>query len=421
MPTLPSSLDSEKALVASMCHRPDLIPSVRSKLNAEFFYHEHPKNVFSAVLAVSDAGNPPELIPLAEEMKRQKTSHITSTADVSEILTFLPSGGMLDYYAELVMEKYIVRLIAKASLEFLGQNLEAVEAEQGIQRLEKTTKQCRDIQSGFMEDGGSAKQLVAEYFDSVTKAAKQSSPPYKETRWSSFNGKANGLYEEELTIISGFPSDGKTAFTLNIANDFLRDDLSVAIFSLDMRRKPVIHRMMADLTGIPIDILYSGKFSTQGHVSAFNKQATNLAKRNFYLNDDAEIGADEILSRCQGLKRKWGSLDLVIVDFVQLVSPKPGTTNTTEALTHTATTLKKCSTVVGARTILISQLNDDEKLKGARAIGEAADDYYKIRKPKQEDQRTFDCMKRRNHGRGWSFTLDFNGKLCRFSDPSQSF
>lgn len=420
MATLPSSLDAERALVSCMCHRPDLIPAVRSKLNSDFFFHDTVRDIFSAVIAVVDNGNPPELIPIVEEMKRQKTATHSVMADVSDIISFMPSGGMIDYYAELVMEKHIVRLLARASLEFVGQNLESVDADQSIQRFEKTAKECRDIQSGFLEDGSEAKTVVDEYFRSVEEAAKRGSPPYRETRWKTFNQQGSGLYEQELTIISGFPSDGKTAWTLNIANDFLRDNLSVAIFSLDMRRKPVMHRMMADLTGIPIDTLYSGKMN-QHQLPVFTREIASLSKRKLYLNDDAEIGADEILGHCHALKRKWGTLDLVIVDFIQLVAPRPGISNTTEALTHTATTLKKCSTVIGARTMLISQLNDDEKLKGARAIGEAADDYYKIRKPKTEDKRTFDCMKRRNHGRGWSFTLDFAGNLCRFSDPAQDF
>jgi replicative DNA helicase len=129
-----------------------------------------------------------------------------------------------------------------------------------------------------------------------------------------------GLQKNQVIIIAGRPGSGKSAFALNIAlNAAILEHKSVAFFSLEMGSEEIIKRMFGCLGRIDGDVLKTGKLKNTDW-RKWNEVMSQLSDAKFYLDDSGGISVSEIRRKCRKLKNSEDGLDLIVIDYLQLLS-----------------------------------------------------------------------------------------------------
>ena len=140
------------------------------------------------------------------------------------------------------------------------------------------------------------------------------------TGWTDFDKITSGLHENQFIIIAARPAMGKTAFALNLATNVVTSSKkSVAVFNLEMGAEQLANRMLSSLGQIEGYKFMSGKLNNNDYVK-FNEALSQLEDTNLFLDDTPGITIGEIRSKCRRLKTSSSGLDLVIIDYLQLIS-----------------------------------------------------------------------------------------------------
>ena len=176
------------------------------------------------------------------------------------------------------------------------------------------------------------------------------------TGFSDFDAKTSGLQKSDLIIIAGRPSMGKTSFAMNLAeNAALHNDHSVAVFSMEMPGEQLALRMMSSLGRIDSHSLRTGKLDDQDWPRLISS-VSMLSKAKLFIDDTAALTPTELRARTRRLKREHG-LDLVIVDYLQLMQVGGSTENRATEISEISRSLKALAKELEVPIVALSQLN----------------------------------------------------------------
>jgi len=168
-----------------------------------------------------------------------------------------------------------------------------------------------------------------------------------------------GMQRGDLIIVAGRPSMGKTAFAMNLAqNASIRSDDTavVAVFSLEMSSQQIAMRMLACEARVDMQHLRTGRFSAED----WRKLAAasgSLAESSIFVDDTPAISVLEIRSKCRRLKREAKQLDLVLIDYVGLMSGRADADNRAQEISEITRALKALAKELHVPVIALSQLN----------------------------------------------------------------
>ena len=317
----PQNLEAEISVLGCGFLEKNALDKIMDEVSEDMFYNESNKTIFKAMKSLYTEGIPVDTSTVCNELDKSKSlSKVGGVEYISEIIESVPSTANLNYYIKILFEKSVLRtLIAKSTKiqeDCYDENDNVVDIVENAERnilgvyndkLGREIKKLQDILPEIQEQ-------IEALADSKTEFTGI------RTGFYDFDNMTRGLQKNQVIIIAARPGAGKSAFALNIAlNAAIKEHKSVAFFSLEMGSEEIVKRMFSCVGKIDGDLLKTGKLKNTDW-KKWNEAMAELSDINFYLDDAGGLTVSEIRRKCRKLKNSENGLDLIVIDYLQLLS-----------------------------------------------------------------------------------------------------
>ncbi len=365
---LPASIEAERSILGAVL-LDSLLFDQAAELKPDDFSLDAHRRIFSRMRDLQDTGRPVDMITLAEELDRRKeVEAIGGVAYLSSLIDGVPDRPSIEHYVRIVRNKSLLRgLINIAQLaiaEAIDHSDEAEEvinrAEQGIFQLSENRlgQGFSDIPSIVKGSFGSLDELYARGQE-ITGLA---------THYTMLDKMTSGFQPSDLVIIAARPSMGKTALAMNIAeNAAILDGKVVGVFSLEMSKEALLMRMLASHAQVDSHKLRTG-FLGKEDMQKLTHAMEGLMQARLFIDDTPGISVTEMRSKARRLKQQEQRLDLIIVDYLQLMSAVPiggkRFENRTQEVSAISRGLKAVAKELKVPVVALSQLSRAPESRG---------------------------------------------------------
>lgn len=356
---LPHSTEAEQAVIGAMLMNKDAIITASEIVTGGDFYQSAYGILFDSMVELFQAGKPVDLITLQEHLKEKNVPpEVSGMEYVRELIANVQTSANVKYYAEIVREKATLRKLIKINEEIA--NTCYLENEPLADILEQTEKRVFElVERGNMQEYTPIRQVVLNALDVIERASKtKGTVTGIPTGFIDLDYKLSGLQKSDLILIAARPSMGKTAFALNIAQHVaFRQNLAVAIFSLEMSKEQLMNRLFSLESHVDAQILRTGNLKDTDWEQLI-EGAGVIGKSRMIIDDTSGITIPEMRSKCRKYKLEMG-LDLVIVDYLQLMSGSGGRSNENrqQEISEISRSLKGLARELNIPIIALSQLS----------------------------------------------------------------
>ena len=431
---MPFSNEAEQSVLGAMYLDRDCIPDVLGKVRGEDFYISRHRELFEAMVELYNLGTPIDLVTLKEHLTLRGTlEKIGGISFVVEVANLVPSTDSAAYYAGIVKDKAVGRRLIHMADEIRGKCYRGNEetddilatAQQEMINISQDRSSRGLIHIGrYLDESLETLEILSKKSDVVTGIP---------TGFIDIDRRTSGLHAAELIILAARPAMGKTSFALNIAqNVAVKAKKNVAIFSLEMPGIQLANRLLSCEAKINSEKIKKGNIKDDEWGKIGNAIAV-LAQAGIYVDDTSSITVGEIGARCRKLMLDKG-LDLVVIDYLQLISGSSRGANRQQEITEISRTLKILANDLNIPIIALSQLSrasDKEKrepilsdLRDSGAIEQDADmviflhrdGYYHV-DAEEPNKAKCNFAKHRNGEVGYEY-LTWIGEYTMFTDWS---
>lgn len=353
----PQSIEAEQSVLGAMLLDKDAIATATETLKPEDFYKEANGAIFYAIVQIYNRSQPVDLITLSEQLKNTDIlEQVGGVAYISDLANSVPSSSNVRYYANIVEEKSLMRKLIKASSEILDKSYEGTEEVSEL--IEMAEKKIFDISQGQSSEGFvPIRQVLLEAFENIEKVFQsQGSITGISTGFSDIDTKTSGLQKSDFVLVAARPSMGKTAFALNIAQHVaVKEKVPVAIFSLEMSKDQLIHRMLSAESHIDSQKLRTGDLQEEDWDKLARGMAV-LSEAPIFIDDTPGISTMEMRAKCRRLKMEHG-LDLILIDYLQLMSGDRRSESRQQEISEISRSLKALAREMDCPVVALSQLS----------------------------------------------------------------
>lgn len=434
-PTIPHSREAEEAVVGAVLINPEAYYDVAQFLAADDFYIHRHQWIWEAYTRLHEQRIPTDLLTLSEELDRMgQLQEIGGSAYLTSLINQVPSSLNAESYGRIVEGHSIRRKMINAankiaSLAYSEENvIDTVmnEAEKAIFNVSERRLK-HDLQP--------IASVLSDYYDRIDELAKRPDDiTGVPTGFIDLDKILNGLNPSDLLIIAGRPGQGKTGFLLSIAkNAALTHKKKVAIFSLEMSNEQVVQRLISQETGIDSQRLRSGKL-TEEEWPLFTHSIEVFSDTKLFLDDTPAITPMQLRTKCRRLHMEHG-LDLIVVDYLQLMAGDTRTDNRVQEVSYISRNLKVLARELNVPVLTAAQLSRaveqraDKRpmlsdLRESGSLEQDADIVMFIYRPdeydKDSDKQNITKIMVAKHRNGPVGEIDliFRGELTRFENAT---
>ena len=363
----PQSIEAEQSVLGAMLIDKEAIAKVTEVLNADDFYREAHRVIFTAMLELYNKNEAVDLITVTDILRRDnKLEDIGGIAYITSLANIVLTAANVKYHADIVAEKSVLRQLVKVSTEIAAMGYEAND-EVGVLL---DTAESRILEISNRKKKADFTPISAVLMDSVQSIEKllnnKGGLTGIPTGFNDLDKLTSGLHLSDFIILAARPSMGKTALALNIVqNVALRahkrvggDPRSVAFFSLEMSKEQLVNRMLCAEASIDSQRLRIGEMSDKDW-DALWAACDTMSKAKIYIDDTAGITVMDMRSRARRLKAEHG-LDLIVVDYLQLMQGS-GKRNTSgdrqQEVSEISRSLKALARELDVPVLALSQLS----------------------------------------------------------------
>jgi replicative DNA helicase len=354
----PQNIEAEQAVLGScMLDSNAALKAVEVLPSAADFYREAHQQIYNCVLELMEKGQPVDLLTVSNELKKkQKFEDVGGSLYLTELLNVIPTTGNVEHYCKIVREKAILRslIFAGGSISELGYE-ESDEAQSLLDRAESIV--FRIAQERMSGDFHPLKQILYGTYERLTELySRRAHVTGVATHFDKLDFLTAGLQPSDLIILAARPGMGKTAFALNVAlNVATKDKRPVAIFSLEMSKEQLTQRLLCSQSGIDGNRLRTG-YLGEADWHRLTAGMNELSDAPIYIDDSPNLSVLEMRSKARRLKKNYG-LDLLIVDYIQLISGSSKIENRTLELSEISRQLKGLAKELNLPVLCLSQLS----------------------------------------------------------------
>ena len=436
--TPPHSVEAEQAVLGGLLIDALAWDQIGDLIVADDFYRPDHQLIFAALAELIANGKPADVVTASGQLEGSgRLEAAGGLAYLGTLARDTPTAANVRAYAQIVRERSLLRRLISA-----GRSITAAafandgraardlvdEAEQQVFRIAEQSTGRRD---GAIKVSALLPRLIDKIDAWHTDPNSMRGLP---TGFADFDRKTGGLRPGDLVIVAGRPSMGKTTLAMNIAeyaavNPGTRS--SVAIFSMEMPAEQLLTRMLSSIGGVPLNGIRSGQISDEDWVRV-TAATSQLSEAKIFIDESPSLTPTELRARARRVAREHG-LDLVVVDYLQLMQV-PGTKeNRATEIAEISRGLKALAKELQVPVIALSQLNrgveqrTEKKpvmsdLRESGAIEQDADMILLIYREEVYDKNTpkrgiaeIDLAKHRN-GEIGMFMLTFQGQYSRFAN-----
>jgi len=324
---IPKNIEAEQTILGSLLVNNEIFDEISDKIDDNYFYDPIHKKIYKTISNLISKGllaNPVTIKNFFNS--NEELLEIGGVDYLLKLTNVSTTKNQIKYYSELLSDLYIRRQLINISEETLedskNKNLEI----SGTNILENTERKLFEIaeRGEFQRSFIAFKDALKETIDMATAAYKNDQGIVGvPSGLSDLDDRLGGLHKQDLIIIAGRPSMGKTALATNIAfnaaQNINKQDYksSVAFFSLEMSSEQLSTRILAEQSRIKSNDIRRGKIN-QEDFEKFIEASKNLENLPLHIDDTPAINISALSNRARRLKRKQG-LDLIVIDYIQLM------------------------------------------------------------------------------------------------------
>jgi replicative DNA helicase len=378
----PHDLDAEAAVLSAIMLAQEAFDRVSEFLRAEHFYSGANQRVFEAVLALQNDSHPVDVVTVAGWLRdRGLLQQIGGTPYLAQLTDAIPTIAHIEAHGRVVREKWRLRRVIATCQDFAATGYGDCGDVQGFidQAEQAIFDLARQPQASSVI---SLKHAIHGAFGILSEAAKRGGgiTGYA-TGFHDLDKMTAGLHKGDLYIVAARPGMGKTSFVLNLAAQ-LAETRRVAVegstdpvaelgtgvifFSLEMPREQLASRLLASDAGVDVSKIRSGAIGKEDWIN-LTESASKLGHLPLWLDDTPAIGLLEVRARVRRLQAEIGrrssdgpkahNLGLVVIDYLQLMSGRPGVHSREQEISELSRGLKQLAKEMGVAVIALSQLN----------------------------------------------------------------
>jgi len=369
--SLPASVDAERAILGAVLLDNFAFNQAAEWLRAEDFSLDAHRRIYSRMCELSEASKQIDTITLCEELaRRREVEAVGGVAYLSSLTDGLPRRPNIEHYVKIVRDKALLRgLIHTANTAIARAAEQADPAEEILDAAESAIFRLSEnrIGRGFLD----IKEIVKESFGSLDALYERGQRiTGLETHYKDLDDLTSGLQPSDLVILAARPSMGKTAFALNIAqNAAVMDKKVVGVFSLEMSRESLLLRLLCSQARVDSHKMRTGFLGKED----FGKLASALGELSdapVFIDDTPGIALTEMRAKSRRLQQSQGRLDLIVVDYLQLMSGSGmggrKFENRTQEVSAISRGLKGLAKELRVPVIALSQLSRAPENRGAK-------------------------------------------------------
>ena len=361
----PHSVEAEQSVLGGLLLEAGALDKIVDLItDGDFYRHEH-RLIYRQIVRLSELAKPVDVITVAEALEiAGELDKVGGLPYLGSLAQNVPSAANVRRYGEIVRERSIMRKLVEAGTDIASSayNSTGRDAAQLLDEAESKVFEIAEAGSrgkqGFIAMPPLLTQVV-ERIETLYGRDNNSDVTGTATGFADLDRMTSGLQAGELIIVAGRPSMGKTAFSINIAENVALDTkLPVAIFSMEMGASQLAMRMLGSVGKLNQHDLRTGRLQDDD----WGRLTFALGKLNdapIFIDESAALSALELRARSRRLHRQNNGLGLIVVDYLQLMSSNAGKASENRAteISEISRSLKALAKELHVPVIALSQLN----------------------------------------------------------------
>jgi len=361
---LPANLDAEKTILGAILLDNAAHAEAAEHIKPDDFSLDSHRRIFLRMSELIDTGRAVDIVTLSHELSRYKeVEAVGGVAYLASLTEGLPRRPVIEDYIRIVKDKSLLRRLMGICSAAIAKA--ADQSQDAIGVLDETESQLLEVsQSGLSLGLQPIDVIVRDSFGSIDNLYNHRGDiTGLETGFTDFDRMTSGLQKGELIIIAARPSMGKTALAINIAqNAAVRQKAIVAIFSLEMSKESLLRHMLASQASVDQQKIQKGFFG-RAEQEQLQEALSLLVESHIFIDDSAASTIAEMRAKARRLKQNNGGLDLIMIDYLQLMSAtmpgasKRGFENRVQEVSAISRGLKAMAKELQVPVIALSQLS----------------------------------------------------------------
>jgi len=357
----PQNIEAEESTLGSLMIDKDAIVKVADVLFPEDFYQPQHRTIYEAILSLYHKNAPIDVLSLSNRLKEKKQlGEIGGASFLTSLVNKTPTSAHVVHYANIVHEKRVLRDLIAASYKI---------AELGWQESENINEVLDHAEQIIFSI--SEKSIAHEFValkGELVKAFERIDQLHKggdklrgvSTGFHDLDNYLGGLQKSDLIILGGRPSLGKTSLAMDIARHVaLKEKVPVGIFSIEMSKDQVVDRLIAAESTVGLWKIRTGRLSTDEDINDFTliqDSLSRLSEAPIFIDDAASPTVMQIRTMARRLQAET-DLGLIIVDYIQLISPSLSRESIVQQYSEISRSLKALSRELNIPVLALSQLS----------------------------------------------------------------
>lgn len=359
----PQAREMEAAVLGACMIVKDAFSEVSEILNEDSFYVDANKTIFRAMVELSSVSRPIDCLTVSEHLKA--SGKLTGELDVlyiTRLTNHVVGSANILTHARYVAQAYMKREIIRISSELVNDGYEPGDAFDLLDKAENDLLKIRQL-----VDSRTYKpitNILVEAFKHLESIRHREDHLTGVTSgFKELDKVTCGWQETDLVILAARPSVGKTAFALNLAMNAAKE-VPVGFFSLEMSDRQLAHRALSSESGILLWNLRNGKMDDSQMKFVYQNGIMPIAKRNFFIDDTANIKLGELKSKARRMVTKDG-VKIIFIDYLQLITTGESFSRKDLEIGFISSQLKGLAKDLNIPIICLSQLSRSVEQRGA--------------------------------------------------------
>ncbi|MEK9173330.1 MAG: replicative DNA helicase [Patescibacteria group bacterium] len=354
----PNNVEAEQSVLGAILIDKDAIIRVADVLRAEDFYLPIHEKIFRAMLELHGKNQPVDILSLTSRLRELgDLEGVGGSSYLADLTNQVPTASHIANYAKIVKDKKVLRDLIKASAEITEDALmESDDVEDLMDSIEQ--KILSISQKSLSQNFVHIKEELKSAYDRIEKlhrgdGALRGVP----TGFRGLDNLLSGLQKSDLIVLGARPSLGKTALALDIVRHAaLKAKASVGFFSLEMSREQVIDRLISAESQVPLWKLRTGRITDDSEFEMIQYSLDKLSNASIFVDDTPSPNILQMRSMGRRLQMEHG-LDLIVVDYLQLIMPRTNNENLVQQVTEISRSLKSLARELKVPVLALSQLS----------------------------------------------------------------
>ncbi len=435
----PHSLEAEQSVLGGLLLDNSAWDRIADLTGADDFYRFDHRLIYAAIAKLIERSRPADVVTVHEQLQNEgKAAECGGLQYLNALAQETPSAANIRRYAEIVRDRAILRQLISVSDEIATQSLNPQgketrtildEAESKIFNISEAGSRG---QTGFQDIQSLLGQVLTRV-DELYHRDNTSDVTGVPTGFIDLDRMTSGLQSGDLVIVAGRPSMGKTAFSLNMAENVAIDQgLPVAVFSMEMGGTQLAMRMLCSVGRIDQQRVRTGRLIEEDW-TRLTAAMQKMQEAQIFIDETPALNSLEVRARSRRLARQYGKLGLVVIDYLQLMGSASSGENRATEISEISRSLKGLAKELGCPVVALSQLNRSleqrpnkrpvmSDLRESGAIEQDADVILfiyrdEVYNPDSQDKGTAEIIigKQRNGPIG-TVRLTFVGPLTKFEN-----